>query len=828
MSTDIYFPIQPVAPADLSERHPYGPSPLGFNTGVGLEVGAAAVTTTPLTATVRGQIRLVPAQSGQPASLLLAPFGEAFDHLAGVMGGAVYFVYRNLDVGELIREIEYLFVLYRDEIAGQGSTPPTIEQLRQAFAAGEFPVSVDAGTALGRVATSADPAFDRVFGFEVIHVANGVVDKEGYARYVEMTESAYSRSLRFDPLTFYSRVASGAVPDVALEASQVGHAFLTVITPRVLIDLRDEHNEPFVGQVDVLKGAIPNAVTLAPADRGTIAFSDADDYTVGVDHRVLTDLPTGPSADAGPSRTLSKPDHWLLQSIFMDDVDDPANWFTDPSASLPRFTAGNRVTPLIDGRVAFPEMVKSMQTVRSSGNYFHATGWWMAHDLPLVDRPVSDPNSSFKILTEDMAQGGAQVKVLLWRGGFPGHRGHNQRSVDHLNTLTDPAGSRKGFAFIDDELPQFGSHHQKTMIVNGDGGAHAYCGGMDLNENRLDDEDHQSKGPYHDVHAKVEGPAVADIHTNFVERWNNHPAVGMAQAPPLPATPPPFEPSAGSQYVQVSRTFAPKFGYSYLPGGGELGNLSAVRRAIQKARHFIYFEDQYASPFPNDAADGSGDTVGILQDLLAALDRVELLVIVVTNHLATPLIRAFRGYFFRALLAKAPDKVRLFYLKRKKGPKATVDADEEGQARFAMMAGHIDPPLQAQGNSGGRLYPHEIYLHSKVWVIDDVFARIGSCNCNRRGFTHDSELDLNVIDGATLGGSRRFAKEFRIDMWAHHLQLKGAQKNLLDDPIYALRRFWKANTTQGLLRPYTHRVRGSVDPQNRAHWNSFIDPEGRP
>ena len=39
-----------------------------------------------------------------------------------------------------------------------------------------------------------------------------------------------------------------------------------------------------------------------------------------------------------------------------------------------------------------------------------------------------------------------------------------------------------------------------------------------------------------------------------------------------------------------------------------------------------------------------------------------------------------------------------------------------------------------------------IYVHSKVCVVDDLWAAIGSDNLNRRSWTHDSEISCAVID----------------------------------------------------------------------------------
>ena len=42
--------------------------------------------------------------------------------------------------------------------------------------------------------------------------------------------------------------------------------------------------------------------------------------------------------------------------------------------------------------------------------------------------------------------------------------------------------------------------------------------------------------------------------------------------------------------------------------------------------------------------------------------------------------------------------------------------------------------------------PHQgaFYIHSKTWIFDDLFLITGSANCNRRGYSHDSELDIEI------------------------------------------------------------------------------------
>ena len=77
---------------------------------------------------------------------------------------------------------------------------------------------------------------------------------------------------------------------------------------------------------------------------------------------------------------------------------------------------------------------------------------------------------------------------------------------------------------ITDAIDQVGTWHQKVQIVRykGAGGASAYAaylGGIDINENRLDSPGHQIAAPWHDVHARILGPAVADVCRTWDERF---------------------------------------------------------------------------------------------------------------------------------------------------------------------------------------------------------------------------------------------------------------------------------------------------------------------
>ena len=97
----------------------------------------------------------------------------------------------------------------------------------------------------------------------------------------------------------------------------------------------------------------------------------------------------------------------------------------------------------------------------------------------------------------------------------------------------------------------FGFYHQKFGVVRAGTSVYGYCGGIDINPNRLDDARHVAHGPYHDVHARVEGPAVRDIALSFEQRWGRD-----GTGPVAFATPQAAELGApGDVAAQIARTY---------------------------------------------------------------------------------------------------------------------------------------------------------------------------------------------------------------------------------------------------------------------------------
>jgi phosphatidylserine/phosphatidylglycerophosphate/cardiolipin synthase-like enzyme len=130
-------------------------------------------------------------------------------------------------------------------------------------------------------------------------------------------------------------------------------------------------------------------------------------------------------------------------------------------------------------------------------------------------------------------------------------------------------------------------HHQKSIVVDGHT---AFVGGLDMTDHDIDRWDttaHPFRDGFnwHDICLQIEGEAAADVAQNFAQRWQavSHETIRPVEVPPNP-------PGQGVP-VQVVRTIAAE-NYSFAPQG-EFGIAWAYRRAISKAKRFIYIENQY-------------------------------------------------------------------------------------------------------------------------------------------------------------------------------------------------------------------------------------------
>ncbi|EGC38173.1 hypothetical protein DICPUDRAFT_149141 [Dictyostelium purpureum] len=95
--------------------------------------------------------------------------------------------------------------------------------------------------------------------------------------------------------------------------------------------------------------------------------------------------------------------------------------------------------------------------------------------------------------------------------------------------------------------------------------------------------------------------------------------------------------------------------------------------------------------------------------------------------------------------------------------------------------------------NGDRIFTEQIYVHSKVLIVDDRIAVIGSCNINDRSMmgSRDSELAVVVSDTSklliTMDGKpfkvNKFPHTLRVGLWKTHMNLNSLEISSIIDPI---------------------------------------------
>jgi hypothetical protein len=92
-------------------------------------------------------------------------------------------------------------------------------------------------------------------------------------------------------------------------------------------------------------------------------------------------------------------------------------------------------------------------------------------------------------------------------------------------------------------------------------------------------------------------------------------------------------------------------------------------------------------------------------------------------------------------------------------------------------------------NPGSRVFFYQragIVVHTKLMIIDDLWAMIGSANHARRSLYTDAECSVGVVDDPA-SGAKPFPQRLRLRLWGEHCGLSATQAaTLLAEPLSAL------------------------------------------
>jgi phospholipase D1/2 len=577
--------------------------------------------------------------------------------------------------------------------------------------------------------------------------------------------------------------------------------------------------------------------------------------------------------------------------------------------STPRF--GNKVSLLSCGKAAFLAIHREM---RKANHFIWIADWQMSHDVELMrTTEAGRPNRLHQVIKDIIKSKAVHVRVLLYRSlkdTVPGtYDAQAKKKLESLNKKGYP-----GTVSVLLQMPTTDqndwvdySHHQKFVVIDGKVG---FIGGIDLANGRWEtpnydvvvdperfvinemynpgakkfrgttthemklikdfdfaepwgdvllDEGCQPRMPWQDVHIKLEGPSVVDIHRNFARRWNmTHEAaywwnkndaneiIDKAWLKKIKAWDTLKEAQQsqmGSAQVQIVRSVS----NNHLDEEGtnpddlelyadqrernlwkrclpqwknqhQNNILNAVINCIRSADNYVYIETQFfISGFgkwgEHDSTDIGNEDNGI------------------RNQVADELAKRIAFH----IKAKTPFHV---YLVIPAHPEGAVDAGPVWKQQWLAIASikHGDHGLikqikkslvaarrpESEWNQyltvlnmrnfgatiqyarhyknydedfnceiGRFVVSEQIYIHSKLLIVDDAVAIVGSANTNDRSLTGngDTEIAAVVVDSEEvelrdLGSptmkvqTRKFARDLRRQLWTKHFGF------MIDDTEY--------------------------------------------
>lgn len=460
----------------------------------------------------------------------------------------------------------------------------------------------------------------------------------------------------------------------------------------------------------------------------------------------------------------------------------------------------NEVVYFVDGKETLPQFQWEIEQTSGQNDFIYLLGWYLDVDFVLPDFGAEQKGKSMRQLLTAAGKRKVQIRVML--DGCPHNPIVNGEAINFVNYGLDiaagppappPPNPPPPFELIDqgvsrrnpeydaywkdydakykDQIdarrayakqsrlnspehpdsagvldykyaPPLGSHHQKILLVMHGGRLTAFCGGVDINPDRVSKT--EAGRPMHDVHCRIRGPAAWDVLQIFLDRWDDYVSSSHDQeeeheAPLDQILPNPkdlrgqrvsHQSRSGNFSVQIARTTGHILTdpYKFAPEG-ERSIRELVHTGIRKARRFIYIEDQYLVNM---------QVAGWLSQHLAHIKHLTILV-PPPDLTSPPSYVNTRRRFIDKVKEGGADKVRVFCLNKESDTCST-------------------------------------YIHAKTWIFDDKFAIIGSANCNNRGMKHDSEVAAGIFDPSRNNYlSFTLPHRLRMRLWAHHLGVDEAE-----------------------------------------------------
>lgn len=304
-------------------------------------------------------------------------------------------------------------------------------------------------------------------------------------------------------------------------------------------------------------------------------------------------------------------------------------------------------------------------------------------------------------------------------------------------------------------MTDFASHHQKMILVDYELPEHAigFVMGHNLLRSYWDTDAHdyastlrEGFAPWQDLSCRVRGPVLFDLNENFVKAWDRAEGSGSKMLwsdARQSRTPSDFDASkrqhGAGEWAQICRTQSQE---------GDKSILASYNLAIANARNYLYFENQYFR-------------YKEFADLLRANRRKlksagwkrDFHVFVVTNATKSD------GRLATFEMLNALGKGQMMPAVHKDNTtKSETDALRKADLQGVNV--HV-ATLCASAKTGDVTRYKDIYVHSKLLLVDDVFFTLGSANVNTRSMEGDSELNI-------ASPSPTLTQQWRKHLWRLH------------------------------------------------------------
>lgn len=296
----------------------------------------------------------------------------------------------------------------------------------------------------------------------------------------------------------------------------------------------------------------------------------------------------------------------------------------------------------------------------------------------------------------------------------------------------------------DDNHPAGASLHEKIVVIDD---RVAFIGGIDLGPRRWDTPDHRPDDdrrtsptgdpyrPFHDLQAVVEGEIAEVLGEHARARWERAAGVRLGPAE-----------HAGDSWPTGVTVDIEDFDVAVVRTRPEHGGDSAIaetvkfhERLFNLARSRVYVENQFLT---------SEAICDALVGALEASDPPEVLLITAKENsgwLETAVMGGLRSRFCRRVReADRHRRLRIFYPEIDDG-----------------------------------VWPN---VHSKLTIVDDRWAYLGSANLSNRSMGFDTECGIG-IDGTDRDDVRAALRDLRIRLLAEHLDVEPADLRSKDDEL---------------------------------------------